>query len=94
MRVDLIVWTDHDGIVINYCLVSTLQGDVKGINAAKNYWQAYFDKYTYEHEVLAGAVDKEDTTAFSFWLDRVSIHVVRSKMHSSFQACSHMFVYV
>ena len=53
-----------------------VQKDVKGINEAKNYWQAYFDKYHYEHEVLAGAVDKEDTTAFSFWLDRVGAHLM------------------
>jgi len=49
----------------------TLQTDLKGINEAKNYWQAYFDKYTFEHEVLAGAVDKEASAAFCFWLDRV-----------------------
>ena len=48
-----------------------LQTDLKGINEAKNYWQAYFDKYTFEHEVLAGAVDKEASAAFCFWLDRV-----------------------
>ncbi|DBA68467.1 hypothetical protein WJX79_007535 [Trebouxia sp. C0005] len=48
----------------------TLHADLKGINEAKNYWQAYFDKYTFEHEVLAGAVDKEASAAFCFWLDR------------------------
>ncbi|KAL3156970.1 hypothetical protein ABBQ38_001228 [Trebouxia sp. C0009 RCD-2024] len=48
----------------------TLKADLKGINEAKNYWQAYFDKYTFEHEVLAGAVDKEAIVAFSFWLDK------------------------
>ena len=48
-----------------------MQADLKGINEAKNYWQAYFDKYTFEHEVLAGAVDKEASAAFCFWLDRV-----------------------
>ena len=50
------------------------QADLKGINEAKNYWQAYFDKYTYEHEVLAGAADKEAIVAFSFWLDKVTLH--------------------
>lgn len=48
-----------------------LQDDLKGVSEAQNYWQAYFDKYTFEHEVLCGAVDKEDGAAFSFWLDRV-----------------------
>lgn len=51
------------------------QADLKGINEAKNYWQAYFDKYTYEHEVLAGAADKEAIVAFSFWLDKVIVRV-------------------
>lgn len=48
------------------------QADLKGVNEAKNYWQAYFDKYTFEHDVLAGAVDKEAVVAFSFWLDKVT----------------------
>jgi len=60
-----------------------LQTDLKGINEAKNYWQAYFDKYTFEHEVLAGAVDKEASAAFCFWLDRVRqvLHV----LHDAFK---------
>ena len=53
--------------------VARRQADLKGINEAKNYWQAYFDKYTYEHEVLAGAADKEAIVAFSFWLDKVIV---------------------
>lgn len=52
--------------------VACWQADLKGINEAKNYWQAYFDKYTYEHEVLAGAADKEANVAFCFWLDKVN----------------------
>ena len=59
--------------------VARWQADLKGINEAKNYWQAYFDKYTYEHEVLAGAADKEANVAFCFWLDKVSLH--RQQIH-------------
>ena len=62
------------------------QADLKGVNAAKNYWQAYFDKYTYEHEVLAGAADKEDVVAFSFWLDKVTTSVT-SSLCVILQAC-------
>lgn len=50
---------------------SMVQGDLKGIPAAQNYWQAYFDKYTFEHEVLATAEDNKSGAAFLFWLDRV-----------------------
>lgn len=49
-----------------------MQDDLKGIPAAQNYWQAYFDKYTFEHEVLATAEDSKSGVAFVFWLDRVS----------------------
>ena len=61
-----------------------LQNDLKGINEAKNYWQAYFDKYTFEHAVLAGAVDKEDSAAFCFWLDRVSLTLHEQSLRSCF----------
>lgn len=60
-----------------------LQADLKGINEAKNYWQAYFDKYTFEHEVLAGAVDKEASAAFCFWLDRV--RQIPCVLHNAFK---------
>ena len=70
--------------VPNHVLV--LQADLKGVNAAKNYWQAYFDKYTYEHEVLAGAADKEDVVAFSFWLDKVTVSAFLA-MHDAVCVC-------
>jgi hypothetical protein len=63
--------------------LNILQSDLEGINEAKNYWQAYFDKYTFEHEVLAGAVDKEASAAFCFWLDRV--RQVLQILHDAFK---------
>lgn len=63
----------HSLVDTNYIIHAdgiTLHDDLKGVSEAQNYWQAYFDKYTFEHEVLCGAVDKEDGAAFSFWLDR------------------------
>lgn len=52
--------------------LALVQDDLKGVAAAQNYWQAYFDKYTFEHEVLATAEDSNSGVAFVFWLDRVS----------------------
>lgn len=65
----------YTNTLVAFCCTSVCcwQADLKGINEAKNYWQAYFDKYTFEHEVLAGAVDKEAIVAFSFWLDKVNL---------------------
>jgi len=47
----------------------TLKQDVKGLEAVKQYWKKYFDTYQFKHEVIAGAVDKDDKVAFSFWAD-------------------------
>jgi ketosteroid isomerase-like protein len=47
----------------------TLKQDVKGLQAVQQYWQKYFDTYEFKHEVIAGAVNKEDKVAFSFWAD-------------------------
>lgn len=75
-----------------------MQDDLKGIPAAQNYWQAYFDKYTFEHEVLATAEDSKNRAAFVFWLDRVShyLHVhdtvrepegIQTNMHALNHVC-------
>lgn len=49
-----------------------VQQDVKGLEAVKQYWKKYFDTYQFKHEVIAGAVDKDDKVAFSFWANVVS----------------------
>ncbi len=33
--------------------------------------KAYFEKYEYLHEAIAGAVNEDEWTAFSFWYDKV-----------------------
>ena len=66
--------TTHDTqyLAISLCL----QNDLTGVDAAKNYWQAYFDKYTFEHTVLAGAEDSASRVAFVFWLDKATAPVL------------------
>lgn len=51
----------HDGL--------TLGEDVRGADDIVHYFQTYFDKYDFTHNVIAGAVDSNDSTAFSFWRD-------------------------
>lgn len=46
-----------------------LRKDLNGPEEAKKWVSAYYDKYNYEHEAIAGAVDENDNIAFSFWLD-------------------------
>ena len=41
------------------------------MSGVKDYFQAYIDKYDFEHEVIAGAVDEQANVTFSFWQDKV-----------------------
>ena len=49
----------------------TLGSDIKGVSGVKDYFQAYIDKYDFEHEVITGAVDEKANVTFSFWQDKV-----------------------
>jgi len=48
----------------------TLGSDIKGVSGVKDYMQAYIDKYDFEHDVIAGAVDEQANVTFSFWQDK------------------------
>jgi len=48
----------------------TLFDDLHGAKTVTSYFQAYIDKYHYEHQPLAGAVDEHDDVAFSFHVDK------------------------
>ena len=58
-------FTGADGI--------TLGSDIKGVSGVKDYFQAYIDKYDFEHEVITGAVDEKANVTFSFWQDKVRV---------------------
>lgn len=62
-----------DGLVADNVVVHkdhlTLREDLKGKAALKHWLQSYSDKYTFQHEVIAGAVDPNNY-AFSFWVDK------------------------
>jgi hypothetical protein len=48
----------------------TLFDDVVGKDAVANYFEAYWEKYTFKHEAIAGAVDANKMAVFSFSADR------------------------
>jgi len=48
----------------------TLYDDLHGIGAVKGYFQAYIDRYNFEHHVIAGAVDEPSNVAFSLHQDK------------------------
>jgi len=48
----------------------TLFDDLHGRNVVKGYFQAYIDRYHYEHVPIAGAVDEPSHIAFSFHVDK------------------------
>lgn len=47
----------------------TLAADIQGIDNLKKYYQAFFKKYDYKHEVLCIAADSTSSVAFSFVAD-------------------------
>ncbi|CAL8471481.1 g11023 [Coccomyxa elongata] len=48
----------------------TLMNDLHGRNSVKGYFQAYIDRYNYEHVPICGAVDEHSNVAFSFHVDK------------------------
>lgn len=48
----------------------TIYKNLDGKAAVVEWMKSYFDKYEYEHDDSAGAVDDDDNTAFCFWQDR------------------------
>ncbi|KAK9823774.1 hypothetical protein WJX72_005413 [[Myrmecia] bisecta] len=48
----------------------TIQADVKGVDDVKQYFQSYFDKYSFKHVAVCGAVDEKANVAFSFAVDQ------------------------
>ncbi|EIE22002.1 hypothetical protein COCSUDRAFT_56439 [Coccomyxa subellipsoidea C-169] len=48
----------------------TLFDDLHGRNSVRGYFQAYIDRYSYEHIPITGAVDEHSNVAFSFHVDK------------------------
>jgi len=48
----------------------TLLNDIKGRRAALLWYQAYFDKYHYEHEEILGSVNEYENVTFALSLDK------------------------
>ena len=49
----------------------TLNHDIKGEADVKKYLQQYFDKYEFEHDTLAYAVNPDTSCSFSMGYDKV-----------------------
>jgi len=48
----------------------TLYDDLHGLSTVKGYFQAYLDRYKFEHHVVCGAVDEPSNVAFSMHQDK------------------------
>lgn len=70
-RYNLSVWGDLlDEHVVLHKDKLTLREDIHGKGAVIAYYQAYIDRYNYEHTPIAGAVDEHHNVAFSMHLDK------------------------
>jgi len=70
-RFDLSHWDDIlDEHAVLHKDKLTLLEDIHGIGAVKAFYQAYIDRYNYQHTPVLGAVDEHANVAFSLHVDK------------------------